>query len=102
MSRHLTERLRRSTSVGIMVAVALLVWVAPAHARVTKIIIDTTAALTGQDIPYQTLTGRAFGELDPSDPHNSLITDIQLAPRNAGKVEYIATFFIVKPVDMSK
>jgi len=47
--------------------------------------------------------GRAFGELDPNDPHNRVVTDIQLAPRNAnGKVDYVATFYIVKPVDMSK
>ena len=52
---------------------------------------------------YEILTGRAFGELDPKDPHNSLIQDIALAPRNArGMVEYTASFQIVKPVDMSK
>src|SRR2546427_4931645 len=35
-------------------------------------------------------------------PIYAIITDIALAQRNAnGKVEYIATFFIVKPVDMS-
>src|SRR6185503_396165 len=34
---------------------------------------------------------------------NTIITDLQLAPRNArGKVEYTATFFVVKPIDMSK
>ncbi len=52
---------------------------------------------------YETLTGRAYGELDPKDPHNAIITDIQLAPKNArGMVEYMATFQIVKPIDMSK
>src|SRR5260221_10592694 len=36
------------------------------------------------------------------DSNKGSITDIALAQRNAnGKVEYIATFFIVKPVDMS-
>ncbi len=49
------------------------------------------------------LTGKAYGELDPNDPHNAVITDIKLAPRNAtGKVEYTTTFQIVKPIDMSK
>ena len=44
-----------------------------------------------------------FGELDPNDAHNRIITDIQLAPRNAnGKVEYVASFFLVKPIDLSK
>ncbi len=48
------------------------------------------------------MTGRAFGELDPNDPHNAIITDIQLAPRNANHdVEYIASFRIRKPKDMS-
>jgi alpha/beta hydrolase family protein len=83
-------------------AAALLLAAPSSQARVTRIIIDATASLTGQDIPYETLTGRAFGELDPNDPHNTLITDINLAPKNAnGRVEYIASFFIVKPVDMS-
>src|SRR3954464_5359158 len=86
---------------GVALAVALA-WAPASQARVTKIIIDRTAALSG-DATYETLTGRAFGELDPNDEHNALITDIQTAPRNAnGKVEYIASFFVVKPVDMSK
>src|SRR6267378_202865 len=102
MSVHQTAWFHRSTSVGIMVAAVLLFSVVPASARVTRIIIDATGTLTGQDIPYETLTGRAFGELDPSDPLNTLITDIDLAPRVNGKVGYIATFFIVKPVDLSR
>jgi hypothetical protein len=87
-------------------AAALLLWAPQAEARIVRIIIDskdTTTFKTTQDIPYETLTGRAFGELDPKDPHDALITDIGLAPRNGnGKVEYVATFFIVKPVDLSQ
>jgi hypothetical protein len=80
-----------------------LAWAPPSDARVTKIIIDRAATPLTGDATYETITGRAFGELDPMDSHNSLITDITLAPRNAnGMVEYIASFFIVKPVDMSK
>ena len=52
---------------------------------------------------YETIAGRVFGELDPNLPHNAIINDINLAPKNAnGKVEYMATFFLVKPIDMSK
>ena len=86
----------------MLVVVAVLAWAPAAHARVTRIIIDKTEPLTGQNIPYERLTGRAFGELDPSDPLNTLITDIDLAPRVNGKVGYVASFFIVKPVDMSR
>ena len=90
---------RRSALVGVAAAVSLA-WASSSEARVTKIIIDRTVSPAslpnGQDIPYQTLTGRAFGELDPNDPHDAIITDIQVAPRNPNsKVEYIASFFIV-------
>jgi hypothetical protein len=81
-------------------AVALLAWASLTDARVTRIVIDATVDVAGQP-SYEQLTGRAWGELDPRDPQNSLITDIELAPKNAnGKVEYIASFRIRKPKDM--
>ncbi len=98
----MNQLFRRSALVGVAAAVSLA-WTPPSDARVTRIIIDAGPTPLAADATYQTLTGRAFGELDPLDPHNDLITDIALAPRNArGKVEYIASFFIVKPVDMSQ
>ena len=33
--------------------------------------------------PYERLTGSAFFELDPGDPANANVVDLQLAPRNA-------------------
>jgi len=99
-----------SRSAGVIVfGLALLAWAWPAQAEVKRIVIDkkVSPAFDGRSFgtvgPYETLAGRAFGELDPNDPHNRVITDIQLAQRNAnGKVEYVATFFLVKPIDMSK
>jgi hypothetical protein len=89
--------------------VALVTLAQPAQAEVKRIVIDrkVSPAFDGRTFggvgQYETLAGRAFGELDPNDPHNRLITDIQLAPRNAnGKIEYVATFYLVKPIDMSK
>ena len=80
-------------------AAAFATWGPSADARVTRIVIDTTTAIPGQ--PYEELTGRAWGELDPGNPQNALITDIEKAPKNAnGKVEYIASFRIRKPTDM--
>src|ERR1044071_8616961 len=97
----------RYISFGLVVA--LLALPSVADARVKKIVIEkkVSPAFEGQTFgpagPYETIAGRAFGELDPADPRNAIITDIRLAPRNAdGKVEYVATFFLVKPVDMSK
>jgi hypothetical protein len=93
---------RRSVIASVAAAVSLA-WAPTSDARVTKIIIDRLATPLAGDATYETITGRAFGELDPMDSHNSLITDLALAPRNAnGMVEYIASFFIVKPVNMSQ
>ena len=88
---------------GIALAVALA-WAPASEARVTRIVIDSTTALANPAVPgngYEQLTGRAFGELDPNDPHNALITDLQVAPRNAnGNVEYVASFRVRKPLNM--
>jgi hypothetical protein len=82
--------------------------VAP-QGRVTQIVISqrTSPLFNGQIFgtagAYEQLRGTAFGEIDPNDRRNAVITDIALAPRNArGNVEYSATFTIVKPIDMSK
>jgi len=89
-------------SVATIAAVAALsAWAPPLEARVTRIVVDETVDVANQ--PYEQLTGRAWGELDPRDPKNALITDIEAAPKNArGKVEYIASFRIRKPKDMSQ
>jgi Alpha/beta hydrolase domain len=96
------------TKIAAFAAFSLLAFSA-ADARVTRIVIDTktspafNGASFGSVGQYETLAGRAWGELDPNHPNNAVITDIELAPKNAsGKVEYMATFFIVKPIEMSR
>jgi len=88
---------------------ALLITASHGEAHVKKIVIEKkeSPAFEGKSFgpagPYETIAGRAYGELDPNDPHNQIITDIRLAPKNAaGRVEYVATFFLVKPIDMTK
>jgi hypothetical protein len=52
---------------------------------------------------YEQLTGTISGEVDPKDPKNAVIQDLDLAPVNArGMVEYSADFVMLKPKDMSK
>ncbi|HEX4796568.1 MAG TPA: alpha/beta hydrolase domain-containing protein [Humisphaera sp.] len=89
--------------------VAFSLFAAQARARVTRIVIDERQSPTydgrvfGAAGAYEKITGHAFGELDPQDPHNTIINDLDLAPRNArGKVEYVATFSLWKPVDLAK
>ena len=51
---------------------------------------------------YEKLRGTASGELDPADPLNAVITDLQLAPVNdQGMVEYSMDIFILKPIILS-
>ena len=110
MSLYMTNRLRHvAVLAGLAVTGLLLAGAPPTDAHVKKIVIDkkVSPAFEGRSFgdagQYETLAGRAFGELDPDDPHNAVITDIRLAKRNAnGKVEYVASFFLVKPIDMSK
>ena len=93
---------------GCAIAAALVL--APAaHARVVKLNVTSrvSPAYNGQSFgsagQYETISGTIQGEVDPYDRRNAIIQDIQLAPRNArGKVEYTATFFLTKPIDMSK
>jgi hypothetical protein len=73
------------------------------QADVVKLTVEKKTPLANQALPYEKLTGRFFGELDPKHPLNAIITDIEHAPRNArGLVGYSATFTILKPADMSK
>jgi len=82
--------------------------VSPAWADVTRVAIASrTVVANGQWFgaagPYEKIAGTVFFELDPSDPHNKAIADIDLAPRNArGRVEFSADLFILAPQDPSR
>ena len=89
------------TPLAAAVVAAFATWAPPSDARVTRIIIDRTQDLAG-DATYETITGRAFGELDPAHPANAEITDLEAAAAATGKATYVSSFFIVKPKDMSK
>ena len=88
-----------------MLAACVLLGAGGADARVTRIEITQVESPTfegrhfGTVGPYEKLRGRAHGEVDPDDPRNAVITDIELAPRNArGMVEYSMDIYILRPV----
>ena len=87
---------------------ALVLWSTSAGAELVRIDIASREPMNGGQAigaagPFEMIRGRAYGEIDPSDPHNRVIQDIDLAPRNgSGKVEYVATFALAKPVDMAR
>jgi hypothetical protein len=89
--------------------VAALAAIHSAHARLVRIAVERreSPALGGESFGaagrYERLTGHFFGELDPHDSANAIINDILLAPRNSrGKVEYSATFTLLRPLDAAK
>ena len=99
-SCHIT--LIRKTMLALAAAACAL---PAAQARVTKIVVDQTQALptaVGQTIDYVQISGRAFGELDPRDPANAIVQDIELGKDADGKVRYVASFVLTKPVNMDQ
>jgi len=105
-----TIRLLRHFLPAIAIFGTVIGWSSPSDAYVQKIIIDQQIFLNftpiilgtstpGPLTPYTIYTGRIFGELDPSDPQHSIITDIEHAPKTQGKVTYVANFQIVTPAD---
>ena len=79
----------------------------PASAQVTRLEITTRTPVAGGPFgnagAYENIRGRIYGEVDPADRRNTIIQDLDLAPRNQrGKVEYVATFSLMKPVDGAK
>ena len=80
-----------------------------AHAQITRFDVDVveSPALAGERYgtvgQYERLRGIAYGEVDPADPHNRDIVNLERAPRNArGKVEYQTVVEIYRPMEMSR
>lgn len=79
-----------------------------ADARVVGITIEKRRPLAGGQAfgsagPYERLDGTARFEVDPKDPLNAVIVNIDKAPKNGrGMVEFSAPFVILKPVDLAK
>ncbi len=90
---------------GMALGLALVGWTR-ADARIVRIEIvsrEASAAANAAGIAYETIRGRAHGEVDPADPRDGLVQDLGFAPRNArGRVEYETDFVLTKPVEMSR
>ena len=97
----------KTTSI-ILAGGALALALSTSHARVTRIVIDAIVpmAVPAGSLPpaiaYEEVAGRAFGELDAKLPGNTLIQDIELARDADGKIRYVASFVIYKPVNMNQ
>ena len=80
----------------------------PSQARITRIeITNVEPAFAGRrfgDVgSYERVVGRAYGEVDPNHPANTIIQDIGLAPRTAkDRVQYVTDIDVLRPADRSK
>ena len=93
----------KSGHLAAVVAFVLALSAAPAHADVVKLEILSREPMNSGSIAFEIIRGRVHGELDPRDRHNRIIQDIDRAPKNGrGKVVYVATFALAKPLDLSK
>ncbi len=74
-----------------------------AQARIVELKIVKTEPLAGGAVfgaagAYERVTGTALGELDPLDPRNAGIVNLDKAPLNAnGRVGYEVEFFLLRP-----
>src|SRR6266850_3349572 len=78
----------------------------PARSQAPSMFAGQSAAFGGLSFgrvgQYEKLRGTATGELDPNDPRNKVITDIELAPRNAaGMVTYSMDVFVLRPLNQA-
>jgi hypothetical protein len=100
------ELLMKRTSVCTLLA-CLLALASGAQARVTRFVIEQRQAYAGGQSwgtagPYEHIVGRAYFEVDPANPHNAVIFNLDKAPRNVrGMVEFSAPVFILKPVNVA-
>ena len=99
----------RRTLVALMVGALMAGWLTrPADARVVRIVVERTTPYAdgrtfGDAGAFERLEGTVYMEVDPDDPLNGVVVNLDRAPRNAnGLVEFSAPFVIIKPVDATR
>ena len=94
-------------AVFAVLAVSLVV-PPPSEARVIRIVVEQTRlVLEGKGFgdvgPYERLDGTVYFEVDPDDPLNAGIVNLDKAPKTPeGRVGFSAPLYILKPVDMAR
>lgn len=108
MRMNLIARGRRLVVFTTWLTTGLTTFASLAEARVVRIVVEQKRVFAdgkafGSVGPYERLDGIVHMEVDPADPLNAVIVNLDKAPKNAkGLVEFSSPFFMLKPVDMSK
>ncbi len=91
-----------------LLAACALVVASDASAEVTRVDVRSRADLLGGRAfgtagAYEVLTGTIHFAVDPANPHNRIIVDLEKAPRNGqGRVEFSSDLVILQPKDRSR
>ena len=105
----LSTRISARTAVVAAIIAGGGLWQPPAtEARVVRFVVEQRRPIAsgmsfGEVGPYERLDGTAYMEVDPRDPLNAVIVNLDRAPRNErGLVEFSTPFYILKPVDITR
>src|SRR5262245_51948876 len=91
-----------------LLASCLFLYPVSTLAEVTRVTITSRGPVAdGQSFgsvgPYEKLVGRIEFALDPADPHNKAIVDLQHASRGAdGRVHFTSDLYVLRPVDAAR
>ncbi len=102
------NRYTRSIFGVLLVSSVLALAPAVTHAEVTRVEITSRQdVLNGKAFgtvgAYEKLVGKVYFTVDPNNPHNKIIADIDKAPKNSqGKVEFSADLLILRPKDAAR
>lgn len=97
-----------SRTLACVLSLVIFGLICPANARVVRVEVTSRADLNngkpfGLAGAYEKIQGRVYFKVNPRDPHNQQIVDLDKAPRNAdGEVEFSADLYLLKPKDMSR
>jgi hypothetical protein len=97
----MSKRIVVALALGILIPVS-------SEARVVRFVVEQVRpVLDGTNLgdagPYERLDGTVYFEVDPRDPLNAVIVNLDKAPKTPdGKVGFSAPFYILKPVDIAR
>lgn len=93
--------LKRFLSTLALTAIAALAAAPRVEGEVTRVDVKTRTDVGTSG--YEKIVGTAYFAVDPKDPRNRVIADIDKAPVNAaGRVEFSADLYILRPRDASR
>jgi len=110
VARHRSIGFRMSRLLALWAAALCWSAAAAVAARPTKIFLHPVSDVIvagghafGSGGTYEKVRGTVEFQIDPTDPRNAIITDLNLAPRNAdGLVSFDADYMLLYPADLSK